>query len=271
MSRALLSRMSVTLLLSVALALVVGCPAPDEDGDGGAGGDGGMSGTGATPGTGGSGAMVGSGGTGGTALTCDDGTPPSSGADCLACTTCASEGPCGDLAAYCGASATCDSFATCLNDNCAAAPPAEVDACIDDCAFNDPEGSTMFFGFQSCTLCECPVKCEELGDQCVDALVCDAGGEADETECDDCLTCATAGTGPCTVSESACSAEPQCDQFGDCIGLCQPGDDPCFDACVLSFPTGNELYRELSACVCSQCPNDCSGLLSVCDLFLGGE
>jgi hypothetical protein len=87
---------------------------------------------------------------------------------------------------------------------------------------------------------------------------CDGTGD-----CNTCSACAQAEGGPCVDVVIACTGDPECSGFIDCINVCT--DQTCFDQCVATFPNGSQLYAQAFACViCDTCPTDCNAAGSGC-------
>jgi hypothetical protein len=87
---------------------------------------------------------------------------------------------------------------------------------------------------------------------------CDGTGD-----CGDCGACAQADGGPCIDAVNACSDDPECFAFIECINGC--GDQACFDQCLATYPNGSQLYVQLYVCViCDTCPTDCDAANAGC-------
>ena len=87
-------------------------------------------------------------------------------------------------------------------------------------------------------------------------LVCDTGVPGDGGS-DVCITCQDCSfQGPCFEEMNACSANPDCFAFNDCLANC--GEPDCQAKCEAAFPEGSQLLYDLAFCVlCDACPINC--------------
>jgi hypothetical protein len=74
-----------------------------------------------------------------------------------------------------------------------------------------------------------------------------------------CSSCvATAKMMTCMGADAACKAEPACDDYGLCTGVCAETDTACFKLCATTYPTGKAVLDKLNDCYCFQaCPSEC--------------
>lgn len=85
-----------------------------------------------------------------------------------------------------------------------------------------------------------------------------SSGVCDKTG--DCQTCAQcAFEEPCADEWNACFAEPECEQFQDCLDKCMGGGQ-CFFQCQQEFPDGAATFLTAYQCIlCVECVDDCEG------------
>lgn len=78
-------------------------------------------------------------------------------------------------------------------------------------------------------------------------------------QCDDCVQDSI--NGPCQAALDQCFGNPDCEQYGNCIGDCQ-GNGNCCQSCDSQFPPQVvAAYSNLLACVfCDTCAQQCAGV-----------
>ncbi len=116
-----------------------------------------------TPAAGGGGAGGGSasGGFGGTGEDCDT-KETSCGDQSGGCVACAEAFACKDELNQCNMSPQCRVYGQCI-EQCAQGD----DACISDCAFMSPDGSSFYNKLLTCVICDhCPVRCDAASAGC---------------------------------------------------------------------------------------------------------
>ena len=137
-------------------------------------------------------------------------------------------------------------------------------ACVTGCyaAVADP---TLVNGVLNCQEDNCsdPGEC--------DAVMCQGLGDA-------CTDCAFADP-MCNGSYCACLSDQTCLGLSQCFNGCTPGDEPCIDACELTWFNGYSEYLLMADCMGDSCNAECgfdgfepcTGCLSVqCEVELEG-
>jgi hypothetical protein len=85
--------------------------------------------------------------------------------------------------------------------------------------------------------------------------MCDSG------DCSSCQECSF--NGPCSLEAQACSNNPECIDFINCISECF--DQACYDECSMQYAGGMDDYYNLAICViCDACYFSCDGQSSGC-------
>jgi hypothetical protein len=85
-------------------------------------------------------------------------------------------------------------------------------------------------------------------------------GTGGSSSCDnrgDCYECANCSLNyDCAAEANACMNSVDCTDLMDCLYAC--GDDACMNACANQYPTGMNLYMQMTTCAfCDACPIDC--------------
>ena len=162
--------------------------------------------------------------------------------DCFSCWLDDCEGP---LEA-CVADADCNAWVDCLGG-------CSDFACATGCytAVADP---TLVNGILNCQQDECsdPGEC--------DGFACQGLGDA----CTDCAFAAPM----CNGSYCACLSDQTCLGLSQCFNGCMPGDEPCIDACELTWFNGYSEYLLMAGCMGDSCNAECGfdgfGACTVC-------
>ncbi len=95
-------------------------------------------------------------------------------------------------------------------------------------------------------------------------------GSCDElADCDGCAACSVGSS--CAAAVSACTQDPQCQPYQQCVGACAEGDKACLDACEDMYPGGYETaWAQYDCAVCEACPTACAANQPYCQAGGGG-
>jgi hypothetical protein len=85
------------------------------------------------------------------------------------------------------------------------------------------------------------------------------GGTGGTTDCQTCVTDATASGGTCYSQYATCTSDSDCSAAQSCLSACTAGDTTCESTCESSHPTGTNDLSNLDSCLCSTaCPSQCA-------------
>lgn len=183
------------------------------------------------------------------------------------CTECSLGDRCGDEFTACMATPNdaCTKYSQCVTA-CAGDPQ-----CIQSCYVQFPDGYDPAWALHDCGVCDsCPTSCSAYAEYC--AL---GGGPGKTGTCDDlgdCVACTSCSAGgACAAAVQACTAEPQCQPYQQCVAGCAEGDKPCLDACEMAYPAGYApAWAQFDCGVCTACPASCAAAQSYCQAGGGG-
>lgn len=149
--------------------------------------------------------------------------------------------------APCNACADNDACVALLD--CAKSCAPDDQACINDCAMQNPTGIAQaqgFYGSSGCVQEKCPGECGMGSSDCT--------LETGNAGCDQCLRT------QCTGSCSTCSANPDCVALVACAAACDPNDIGCAVQCAADYPNGVQDAGPLigpNGCVDADCSYWC--------------
>jgi hypothetical protein len=131
------------------------------------------------------------------------------------------------------------------------------DACIVSCNNAYPTTAAAYYAFYDCVVCnECTNNCDSATNCGALPTQCDDGtpDTIDSQLCTDCIDCTA--TGACSTEWDDFFAEPDAQDWIDCINLCVT--QACYDQCFATYPDATDAYLVAINCsVCAECTNNC--------------
>lgn len=160
----------------------------------------------------------------------------------------------------------CVSYANC-SSGCAG-----DEQCVQGCNLQYPDGYDPAWALTDCYVCSvCPGSCSAFSEYCAAG----GGGPGKTETCDelgDCGACAgcSAFKG-CNPEAVACTEEPQCGLYRQCLEVCGLYDVWCYKFCEVVYPLGYAAsWKAYDCALCSACPSSCAAQADYCAAGGGG-